>query len=137
MTLELISLFFNGFLSATLLPGTSEVYFVYLLSDGLSPWTGWLVVSVGNILGAYLSFYMGMGLRAFFSRSKPQSPPKSHPYLNRYGAIMLFWSWVPILGDPLVIAAGAMKLPTISCMAWIAVGKIFRYGLLVLPFWLV
>lgn len=136
MTIEYLSLFFNGFLSATILPGTSEVLFVYLMSDGLNPWIGWLVVAVGNILGAYLSFFMGMGIRSFFFRNKPPSPNNAHSWLNRYGAVMLFWSWVPIFGDPLVIAAGAMRLPKLSCLFWIAVGKILRYGLLVLPFWL-
>lgn len=133
MIFELLSLFLNGFLSATLLPGTSEVFFAYLLSNDLPPIQGLIFVSSGNILGAVVTFYMGYGARSFFSK-KSKKPVKHYPWLDRFGPIVLFWSWLPIIGDPLVIAAGAMKMPPARALLWIAVGKIFRYLLIASPF---
>lgn len=133
MTFELLSLFLNGFLSATLLPGTSEVLFAYHLSNDLPPIQGLLFVSAGNIIGAALTFYMGYGARSFISK-KSETPVKHYPWLDRFGPIVLFWSWLPIIGDPLVLAAGAMKMPPVPAMMWIAVGKMFRYLLIATPF---
>jgi len=133
MTFELFGLFFNGFLSATLLPGTSEVLFLYLLSNDLSPWLGLMFVSTGNIGGAVLSFYMGFGARTLVSK-KSATPVKHYVWLDRFGPVVLFWSWVPIIGDPLVVAAGAMKMPVLPALVWISVGKIFRYLLIASPF---
>jgi membrane protein YqaA with SNARE-associated domain len=41
-------------------------------------------------------------------------------------------SFVPLAGDALVLAAGWLKLPLASSLAWIALGKAARYLLVVL-----
>ena len=50
---------------------------------------------------------------------------------------MLF-SFLPVVGDPLCVLAGWMKLPFWRSTAWMALGKLLRYllmtgGLLALP----
>lgn len=131
---ELISLFINGLVSATILPGTSEVYFLYLLSENLAVMPGFIAVSTGNILGAIVSFFMGWGLISAFNRKKIIISDKSKLQIDKFGPVILIFSWLPIIGDPLVIAAGAMKLNFYQCLLWITLGKSFRYFLLILPF---
>ncbi len=36
-------------------------------------------------------------------------------------------SWLPVVGDPLCAVAGWLKLPFWPCLAYMAVGKFFRY----------
>ena len=43
------------------------------------------------------------------------------------GAPILLLSWVPILGDALVAAAGAAGTPFVSFSIWAIAGKFLRY----------
>jgi membrane protein YqaA with SNARE-associated domain len=52
--------------------------------------------------------------------------------LRRWGPPALVLSFLPLVGDALVLAAGWLKLPFWQSMFWIAVGKGARYLLLVL-----
>lgn len=55
---------------------------------------------------------------------------KAINWLERYGYIVLLLSWLPIIGDPLCLAAGWMRMKFIPCLIFIALGKALRYCLL-------
>ena len=58
--LSLLSLFASSFLSATLLPGNSEVVLVALLVSGVShPWVLVLTATMGNSLGGLTNVILG------------------------------------------------------------------------------
>ena len=58
--LSLISLFASSFLSATLLPGNSEVVLVAMLLTGASqPWALVLIATIGNSLGGVTNVILG------------------------------------------------------------------------------
>jgi membrane protein YqaA with SNARE-associated domain len=47
--------------------------------------------------------------------------------LQKYGGITLLLAWVPIIGDPLCVAAGWLRLNPWLCALFIAIGKFARY----------
>jgi membrane protein YqaA with SNARE-associated domain len=51
-------------------------------------------------------------------------------WLERFGARALFFSWLPIVGDPLCAVAGWLRLPFWPSVFWMAVGKFLRYTLM-------
>ena len=143
MTVSLGALFLAGFLASTLLPGGSEpLLLVYLAQQApvaLWPTATWvvLVMGLGNTLGGMVTFGMGGGGRYVYARWRERVDPtkashrKAHGWLDRWGPWALLMSWVPIVGDPLCLAAGAMRLPFWRCVLAMAIGKFARYLLIV------
>ena len=118
---SLWALFASSFLAATLLPGGSEaaLFGVLKLHPG-QLWTAVGVATLGNTLGGMSSYLVG--------RVIPQK--KDLPGLSavqKYGSPVLLLSWVPIIGDPLCVAAGWLRLnPWLSAL-FISIGKLARY----------
>jgi hypothetical protein len=68
----------------------------------------------GNVLGCLLSFGMGYGAKQGFERFQRVKVDLEHPLvqrLRRWGPPALFLSFLPLVGDVLVVAAGWLKLP--------------------------
>lgn len=85
--LSLFSLFASSFLSATLLPGNSEVVLVAMLLSGIShPWVLVLTATMGNSLGGLTNVILG---RFFPLRKTSRWQEKATGWLKRYGAIKL------------------------------------------------
>jgi len=123
-TASLWTLFASSFLAATLLPGGSEaVLFGVLKLHPDQLWAALAVATFGNTLGGMSSYLIG--------RVMPQKQKmKGLATVQRYGAPVLLLSWVPVVGDPLCVAAGWLRLnPWWSALS-IAVGKFARYWLI-------
>ena len=138
MTVGFLALFTAGLLAATLLPvGSEPVLVAYLLSvDKPQIWLAWLAIGVGNTLGGWITYAMGQGLRLVWQRFRPQqetdaSTRRAARWLDRFGPSALIMSWVPIVGDPLCLVAGSLRLPVWPCVFWMAVGKFARYGVVI------
>ncbi|EEU4851010.1 DedA family protein [Salmonella enterica] len=107
--LSLLSLFASSFLSATLLPGNSEVVLVAMLVSGVShPWVLVLTATIGNSLGGVTNVILG---RFFPLRKTSRWQEKATGWLKRYGAATLLLSWMPVIGDLLCLLAGWMRIP--------------------------
>ena len=118
---SLWALFGSSFLAATLLPGGSEavLYAVLKLHPG-EYWTALAVATAGNTLGGMSSWLIG--------RVIPQRKPlKGLATVRKYGAPALVFSWVPVIGDPLCVAAGWLRLDPWLSLLFIALGKGARY----------
>ena len=121
-------LFVSSFLAATLLPGGSEAVF-YAVSR-LHPETAvaaLLLATLGNTLGGMTSFW----LAGIVPQSLAERPLAM---ARRWGPPILLLAWTPIIGDLLCVAAGWLRLPWLSSILWMALGKAVRYGLVL---WLV
>ncbi len=129
--MDLAALFASAFLSATVLPGTSEVLF---LVGATSPEANVplmvLVATVGNSLGGMTSWLIGR-LVPPGDADRPRLTA-ARDWIRRYGAAALLASWVPVIGDPLCIAAGWLRIGWLKSVAYITLGKGLRYGLLAL-----
>ncbi|AUI86934.1 hypothetical protein BS333_11290 [Vibrio azureus] len=122
-------LFFTGFLSATLLPGGSEAGLIAALSlNQYSVISIIIVATVGNTLGGMTNFWLGLWIP-----NKSQQEKHSHTalkWLAKYGYWGLLFSWLPIIGDPLCLAAGWLRMKFLPCLLLIFLGKAARYSLL-------
>lgn len=118
---SLSGLFIVAFLSATLLPGGSEVALIGLLY--YSPQLTFQAISIatlGNTLGGMTSYGVG---RFFPLRVKEDT----QRLLQRYGYPALLLSWLPVIGDGLCVVAGWLRLHWLSVIILLAVGKLTRY----------
>ncbi|EGU32472.1 hypothetical protein VII00023_22356 [Vibrio ichthyoenteri ATCC 700023] len=122
-------LFFSGFLSATLLPGGSEAGLIATLSlNQYTPSIVILVATIGNTLGGLTNYWLGLWLP-----NRTQNEKHGHKaiqWLQKYGYWSLFFSWLPVIGDPLCLAAGWVRMRFLPVFWLILIGKAFRYSLL-------
>lgn len=120
----LAALFVSSFLSATLLPGGSELVLAGVLSlrpEQLVP--ALTLATLGNTLGGMSTW----GL----ARLLPQRADTTRlDWVRRHGAPVLLLSWAPVVGDALCAAAGWLRLPWLPCLLWMGVGKLLRYALI-------
>lgn len=132
----LAGLFASALLSATILPGSSEVVMVGLLTAYPHlAWPAFGVATLGNVLGCVLTFWMGRGAREGYERFQKlrfQLSETAMERVRRWGPPALFLSFLPLVGDALVLAAGWLRLPFGPSLVWMAAGKATRYLLLVL-----
>ena len=125
-------LFLVSLLAATIFPAQSEPVLVGLLLLGKhSPWILVSVASVGNVLGAVINWVLGRYLEtwrgsAWFPVSE-DSLERAQSWYHRLGRWSLLVSWLPIIGDPLTLAAGIMREPVLSFLILVAIGKVARY----------
>lgn len=124
-SLSLISLFASSFLSATLLPGNSEVVLIAMLLAGASqPWLLVLIAIIGNSLGGVTNVILG---RLFPLRKTSRWQEKASGWLGRYGAAALLLSWAPVIGDLLCLLAGWMRISWGPVLFFLCLGKAIRY----------
>lgn len=119
------ALFVSSFLAATLLPGGSEaVLFGVLQLHPDQRWAALAVATFGNTLGGMSSYLIGRLI-------PPTQPLKGLATVQRWGSPALLLSWVPLIGDPLCVAAGWLRLNAWWSLLFIALGKFARYWVIV------
>jgi membrane protein YqaA with SNARE-associated domain len=119
--LGLGGLFVSSFVSATVLPGGSEVVLWALVRDDPAIfWRAVAVATTGNTLGAMSSYLIGR----VFPRA---APVRGLDAVRRYGVVALLFSWLPVVGDALCVAAGWLRLNAWGAAAAVGVGKLGRY----------
>ena len=133
----LSGLFLAAFVAATLLPAQSEAVLLAMVFAGLHPvWMLVTVASAGNILGSLVNWAMGRFLMRFAGHPRfPFTPARiaqSQGWYGRWGWISLWASWVPVIGDPLTLAAGIMREPLWRFMLIVTLAKAGRYIALIL-----
>jgi membrane protein YqaA with SNARE-associated domain len=121
-------LFASAFVSATILPGSSEVVLIALLTKYPTLfWQSIAVATLGNTLGGLTSYWLG---RLIPNRGEGAQKVRAIEWLKRYGVWALLLSWVPLIGDALCVAAGWLRLNMWASLVLLAVGKLVRYLLL-------
>jgi len=121
--------------SATLLPGGSEVWLARLWCVGEPALVLWGVATAGNTLGSLINVALGRYARQFQHRrwfpASPQGLARAERWYHRFGEASLLLSWLPVIGDPLTVLAGVMRLAWWRALLWIVLAKGARYGLLI------
>ncbi|TIS63396.1 MAG: DedA family protein [Mesorhizobium sp.] len=125
-------LFLTAFAAATILPLQSEALLAGLLLAGRqSPATLVLVATIGNVLGSVVNWLLGRGIDHFRDRKwfpvKPAVLDRAAARYRRYGRWSLLLSWVPVIGDPLTVVAGVLRVPFWSFISIVTVAKACRY----------
>lgn len=126
-----MGLFLAAFLAATVLPLSSEVVLGVLLVHEYNPIFAVGVATVGNVLGAVVNYYMGVwGSVIVFQkilRVSEESLVKAENRFKQYGIFSLLFAWVPVIGDPLTIVAGMLKVRLSFFLVLVGIGKGLRY----------
>ena len=130
-----VGLFLTAFFAATLLPMQSEAALVgLLLTDSYAVWALVAAASLGNVAGSVVNWIIDRGVERFRNwRWFPVSEAglqRAQRWYRRYGKWSLLLSWMPVIGDPLTLAAGIMKEPLPIVLLLVSVAKIGRYLLL-------
>lgn len=125
-------LFGVAFLAATILPAQSELGLVGLILSGdYSVPILIAIASAGNTLGAVINWALGRGIENYHDRkwfpATPRQLEKATRWYHKYGRWSLLLSWVPIIGDPLTLAAGVLREPLKSFFVLVVVAKTVRY----------
>ncbi|MGB1238719.1 MAG: YqaA family protein [Pseudomonadales bacterium] len=132
--LAYVGLFGSSFVSSTLLPGGSEVALLYLVQQAQYD-TGWLFLAAlsGNVLGALLTFALGWLIARKYSAKSLEKrwQRKALSWLQRHGVWALLLSWLPLIGDPLCLMAGWLRLNPMLSALLITAGKALRYGFII------
>ncbi|MBS7662196.1 DedA family protein [Pseudomonas lalucatii] len=130
-----LGLFLSALGAATLLPLQSEAVLVGLLLGEAYPVGALLAVaSAGNVLGALLNWLLGRYLehlrhRRWFPLSQRQLE-RAQGWYGHYGHWSLLLSWMPVIGDPLTLAAGIMREPLWRFLLLVGLAKTGRYAVL-------
>jgi len=132
MLIAYAGLFVSAFVSATLFPGGSEALLVGLLVSGEYAVPGLLLVATtGNVLGSVVNWGLGRWVVQFQDRPwfplAPEKLSQAQQWYQRYGKWSLLLSWVPVIGDPLTVAAGLMRERFLVFLLLVTVAKFGRY----------
>jgi membrane protein YqaA with SNARE-associated domain len=119
------SLFGSSFLSATLLPGSSEAVLIALLIAQKGSVYGLLLAaSVGNTLGGLTNIFLG---RLMPPKGQGRWHDTAMTWLHRLGPAALLLSWLPVVGDLLCVLAGWLRFAWLPSVLFLAMGKTLRY----------
>ena len=126
------ALFLLSFLASTLVPLGSEWLVVALVVAGFTPSAVVLVATVGNVLGAATSYWIGLCGSTFLAtrilRMDEQALRLAEARFARYGSWGLLLSWLPVVGDPLCLVAGMLRVPLLRFFLLVLAGKAARYA---------
>lgn len=134
--LGLLGLFLAALLAGSVLPFPSEVVLVAVIGAGGSVPLAVAVATAGNLLGAITVYLIGRAIASGGRlgerlearwRDDPERLERARARVERWGAASLLLSWVPILGDALVLAAGLARVHWPWALACTVVGKLGRY----------
>lgn len=125
-------------LSATILPVSSEVLFIGAIESlGMNPWQAFTIASVGNCIGCCINYAIGRFGSGWVMTKlgiKDEKLERWHARFEKYDRWLWAANWIPVVGDPITIYAGIIKLDFREFLAWVVVLRTTRYLLMIL-FW--
>lgn len=131
----LFALLLSAFTSATILPGTSEATLAALVASG--DHAVWLLVAVatlGNVMGSCVNWGLGLYIDHFRDRRwfpvSPEALDRASHWFGKYGFWSLLLAWLPIIGDPLTLFAGIMRVRFVPFILLVTIGKAARYAVI-------
>ena len=126
-----LGLFIASFLGATIIPFSSELVFSLLIIKGYDFNLSLLVATTGNWLGGLSSYFLGrLGkwstLEKYF-RLKKEKIVKFKTNIDKWGSLLAFFCWLPVIGDPIAVGLGFFRTNYILVAIWMLLGKFIRY----------
>jgi membrane protein YqaA with SNARE-associated domain len=129
-----VSLFLLSFLASTIIPIGSEWLLVTMVIKGQNPILSVASATTGNTLGACTTYAIGIYGSEWASRKLLRfdelSRKRAEMFYAKFGVWSLLFSWLPIVGDPLCLAGGLLRIHFGVFLLLVFVGKLLRYGLL-------
>jgi len=130
----IIGLFFNSLFSATAIPLPTEILTSALLIGGENVFLVGLVLIIGSTIGGLLNYFIGLGGNKLVNKFRKkkngkdgESEKKGNRLLEKFGwGAIFFASWIPVIGDFILISAGAKKMKFTKFIAFMVSGKIVK-----------
>lgn len=129
-------LFAAAFVAATILPAQSELLLGTMLVSGRFDATLLLAVATaGNVLGSVVNWVLGRYFAHYREKrwfpASPANMARAEAWFARFGPAVLLLSWVPVIGDPLTVLAGALRMRFTTFLLVVTLAKGGRYLFLV------
>ena len=135
MTLQgaLTLLYEYAFTAATLLPAQSEGLLFWLVTtQKYNLWALLAAATAGNVLGSLVNWWLGRYAAHFKNRSwfpvNEKQFSKAEQFFQKYGKWSLLLSWMPFIGDPITLVAGALGIRWGEFLVWVTLAKLGRYA---------
>lgn len=126
-----LALFLVSFLASTFIPLGSEWLVVAMLLNRDQPLLVVTVASIGNYLGACTSYLIGIYGGPFLIRKvlriSDNDQDRAMRFYSRYGSLSLLFSWLPVIGDPLCLVGGVLRVGFSRFSLLVFTGKLARY----------
>lgn len=127
----LLGLFIAAFLSGSVFPFNSESVLTLLIYSGFDLVSSLAVATAGNTLGGISIYYLGyLGKMEWIEKYAKVKKEKIHailPKLKRFGPLAAVLSFVPIIGDVVILALGFFRISPALTIFFMAIGKAARY----------
>jgi len=127
----LFGLFLAGFLSGSVFPFNSEAILTLLVVSGFDVAKSLAVATAGNTLGGISIYYLGyigkMEWIEKYAKIKHEKIHAIYPRLNRFGAMIAMLSFVPIIGDLVILTLGFFRISPFFVILFMMIGKAARY----------
>lgn len=125
-----------AFLAGTVVPITSEVLLVFFLGIGLNAVGLTLAATIGNTLGGITCFMIGYittkeKVQKFF-KIPDRRMKRADMLIQKYGYWTAAFSFLPVLGEVFLLSLGIMRVNRFKVISLMALGKLFRYSLVVM-----
>ena len=129
-----IGLFLICFLSATILPLTSEGVLLLFLYNGFDPVFCLIIATIGNSIGGSTNYFIGrLAKTNSLERLVKNENRRKKLVLSveKYGIWIGLIAWTPIIGDPIMIIAGFFRVRRLPLFTLMTLGKMMRYSLII------
>lgn len=134
MVWQLLLVFIAGAISASILPGTTEVAMATAIGAfKLAPIPVIAAATAGSVAGSGVQWAIGRFLASY--RDHRRFPLKAADYdkyaawFQRYGVWALIMSWLPGVGDVLTLVGGLFRTPFWLSMVLVGLAKGARFAL--------
>lgn len=125
-------LFAGTFLSATVVPFSSDFLIVAILMAGGDPRLSFLYATAGNWLGGLTSYGLGwLGKWQWIEKwlhVKEEKLKKQQSKIDRYGAWLALLTWTPFIGDVFAIALGFYRVNFTKSAVYMLIGRALRFA---------
>ena len=128
-----------SFLSGSVVPIASEVLLLFFLSIGMNVILLTIVATIGNTFGGITCFMLGYLTDKDTVRKVLRIPEKkmkrADSLIQKYGYWTAALSFMPVLGEVILVALGIMRVNGCKVIAVMTLGKFVRYAFVVASFY--
>ena len=128
-------MFISAFLAGTVLPFSSEAVLLACIGLGLDPILSTLSTTAGNALGGLTCYWIGhLGKMEWIKKYlgvKKEQMDKAERFIKGKGSWIAFLSFLPVIGDAILVVLGLMRANAFIVAISMTLGKLARYAILV------
>ena len=128
-------MFISAFLAGTVLPFSSEAVLLACIGLGLDPILSTLSTTAGNALGGLTCYWIGhLGKMEWIEKYlgvKKEQMDKAKRFIKGKGSWIAFLSFLPVIGDAILVVLGLMRANAFIVAISMTLGKLARYAILV------